>query len=100
MEYRYWGDLTFDTANANYTLTGNKIFLTYYPIKIDTTDWPELRKHGVTMMEQELNKYGKTAPSGLLIRGDKLFLYDKNGLIVKKKSDSKNKRRKYFLIKH
>jgi hypothetical protein len=99
LEYRYWGDMAFDTATANYRLVKNRLYLKYYPIKVDTSNWTRLRQQGITIMENELNRYGKSAPFQLLVRDNKLFLVDSNGTVIKRKADRKEKRKKYFLIK-
>ena len=100
LEYRRWGDLVFDTATAQYKLTGNKILLTYYPIEVDTTEWMELRKQGITIMENELERNSFSAPKKLLLRKDKLFLFDNEGNFIKRKRNSQNKKQKFYLKKY
>lgn len=100
LEYRYSGHLIFDTAVAHYSLVGKRLTLNYYPITIDTSDWPELRKQGsITIVEILYKEMGKSAPYGLLLQNNKLFLVDKNDNILKKKSNSKGKDKRYFLRK-
>jgi len=100
LEYRHWGDLVFDTAIAHYKLAGNKIFLTYYPIEVDTSDWKELRKQGITLMEKELTRNSSSAPKKLLLRKGKLFLFDNEGNLIKRKRNSQNKKQMFYLKKY
>lgn len=99
LEFRYSGHLVYDTATANFTRTGNRLELTYFPIAVDTSKWTELRKQGITLMEQEYNRLGKSAPHGLVKKNNKLFLVSEDGQIIKYKSNYKGKNKKYFLQK-
>ena len=88
-EYRYWGDMAFDTAIAYFHVADKKIFLTYFPVNVDSPQGQWIQRV----------KYGESAPSQLIIRNKKLFLVDMNGRKVKSKKDRFNKNRKYYLIK-
>lgn len=99
LEFRYWGDLVFDTATAHFRLTGNRLSLIYYPIKIDTSSYSELRKQGITLMDQSQAKLGQAAPFGLQLKNGNLFLTEDNFVVVKRKPNSKGKFKKYFLIR-
>lgn len=99
LEYRYWGHMIFDTATAHFTRNYNTLILNYYPIKVDTSDWPVLHKQGFTLMEQEYARLGKSAPYALIIKNRKLFLIDSDKKIVKSKIDVKGRSKSYFLKK-
>jgi hypothetical protein len=92
--------MIFDTATAYYKVDGNKINLTYYPIQFDTTLWSELRKYGGDgIIKEEINRYGHSAPQALQFKKGKLFLYDKDGQLIKRKRNAKNKKRRFYLAR-
>lgn len=97
LEYRYSGHMIFDTAVARFSLIGNRLSVQYFPISIDTSAWPELRKLGVTGMENENENMGKSAPIGWILRGKKLFLIGENMKVVRNKNNEKGRSRRYFL---
>lgn len=99
LEYKYWGHMIWDTAVARYNLVGNQLILQYYPVYVDTSGWQRLRKMGVTLMEEEYARMGKSAPAGLILQRDKLVLFDTSLGIIKKKPNRNGRRKKYFLIK-
>jgi len=99
LEYKYWGHMIFDTAVARFNLIDKKLILQYYPLQVDTSDWLQLRKLGVTLMEQEYARLGKSAPLRLTLGSNKLFLIETSSGIVRTKSNKNGKQKKYFLKK-
>jgi hypothetical protein len=99
LEFKYWGHMIYDTATARFSVNDKTLHLCYYPVQIDTSSWPELRKQGISLMEQQYAGLGKSAPFGLLIRGKKLFLIGNDLGIVKVRPNYKGREKKYFLKK-
>ena len=91
--------MVWDTATAHFSLSDDNLILNYYPTAVDTSLWSELRKQGITLMEHEHSKLGKSAPFGLTLHNRKLFLIEGDGQLVKTKMNSKGKSKRYFLSK-
>ncbi len=101
-EYLFAGDLFYDKINGTYEIVKNQIILNY----TKNTDSLEITMSDSTgnlvtsrfpMFE---NNAANHRPSKLRIKGERLVIYDRKGKIVHRKMNSREKWRKYYLVKH
>ena len=96
-EYKFRGDMIYDTASGHYRVYHRKLILTYYPRPLDTT--------GLAFMDSVANKIGielsasfdDKRPHIYYLGNKKLFESIKDGIIVKK-AFGYSKTKKYLLF--
>jgi hypothetical protein len=96
-EYRFRGDLMFDTATGKYRLDRRKLILTYDPRPIDTSGLSYMRSIGFKFNEPFNLKSDVGLPHVYYIGHHKLFGSYKDGKIVRK-AEGYSKRKKYLLF--
>lgn len=100
-EYLFSGDLFYDKIGGTYEIVKEQIILNYKKntdtLKITMSDSTgNLVTHRFPMPD---NSAANNRPSKLKLKGSRLIIYDGRGKIVRRKMNSREKWRKYYLIK-
>jgi len=97
-EYRFSGDMIFDTATGRYHIKHRRLIFTYDPRPIDTSRLANLRRMGFKL-DSTLNhpKSDAGLPHIFYIRDSKLFSSIEDGKIVKR-AMTYNKTKKYLFF--
>ena len=96
-EYRFRGDLLFDTATGNYEIKKRKIILTYDPKPIDTSGLSYLRSIGFKIDSSVTSKSDAGLPHIFYIRNRRLYNSYQDGKIVRR-ATTYHKTRKYLFF--
>lgn len=96
-EYRFRGDLLFDTATGNYEIKKRKIILTYDPKPIDTSGISYLRSIGFKIDSSVTSKSDARLPHIFYIRNSRLYNSYQDGKIVRR-ATTYHKTRKYLFF--
>ena len=96
-EYRFRGDLIFDTATGRYKIEKRKLILTYDPRPIDTSGLSYMRSIGFKIDSPSTSKSDAGLPHIFYIRNKKLYGSYQDGKIVKR-ATTYHKTRKYLFF--
>lgn len=101
-EYQFAGDLFYDKTSGTYLINKNRILLNF----IVNTDSLEislpnsLGNISTTKFPLPPNPSANNRPTSLIYKNGRLIVYDKNGTRIRRVMNGKNKRKKYYLIRH
>jgi hypothetical protein len=96
-EYRFRGDLIFDTATGRFKIDQRKLILVYDPRPIDTSGLATMRSMGFKLDSPLTVKSDAGLPHIFYIRRNKLFHSRRDEEIVRR-ATKYNKRRKYLIF--
>ncbi|MBC7391684.1 MAG: hypothetical protein H7329_20990 [Opitutaceae bacterium] len=96
-EYRFRGDLIFDTATGKYRIDRRKLILTYDPRPIDTSGLSYMRSVGFKLDEPLNLKSDAGLPHVFYIGREKLYGSYQDGKIVRK-AVGYSKRKQYLFF--
>lgn len=96
-EYRFSGDLIFDTATGRFTIEHRKLILIYGPRPIDTSGLSTMRSLGLKLDSPLILKSEASLPHVFFIRKNKLFNSYQDEHIIKR-ATKYNKTKKYLLF--